>query len=84
MDLKPGDKFGDRYQLLSKLDEGGMGEVWKARDTRLATPVSLQHTRSMGSSANDASAGASSVPVRMSFIYESECAEKAVAKAVSD
>jgi hypothetical protein len=23
MDLKPGDKLGDRYQLLSKLGEGG-------------------------------------------------------------
>ncbi len=29
MDFKPGDKFGDRYQLISKLGEGGMGEVWK-------------------------------------------------------
>jgi len=30
MELKPGDKFSDRYQLLSKPGEGGMGEVWKA------------------------------------------------------
>jgi hypothetical protein len=27
MDLKPGDKFGDRYQLLSRLGTSGMGEV---------------------------------------------------------
>ena len=34
MDLKSGDKFGDRYQLLSKPGEGGMGKAWKERDAR--------------------------------------------------
>ena len=42
MDLKPGDKLGDRYQLISKLGEGGMGEVWKARDRELDRDVAVK------------------------------------------
>lgn len=41
MVLSPGDKLGP-YQVLSALGAGGMGEVWKARDTRLDRIVAIK------------------------------------------
>ena len=41
MPLSAGDKLGP-YQLLSSIGEGGMGEVWKARDSRLDRVVALK------------------------------------------
>lgn len=40
MPLSAGDKLGP-YEILALVGKGGMGEVWKARDTRL-TRISHQ------------------------------------------
>lgn len=44
MALAAGAKLGP-YELLSSIGEGGMGEVWKARDTRLNRTVAIKQSR---------------------------------------
>jgi serine/threonine protein kinase len=39
--LSAGSKLGP-YEVLSPLGAGGMGEVWKARDPRLARDVAIK------------------------------------------
>ena len=45
MPLSAGDKLGP-YEILALIGSGGMGEVFKARDTRLHRPVAVKILRS--------------------------------------
>lgn len=41
MALAPGTRLGP-YEILSAFGAGGMGQVWKARDTRLNRGVAIK------------------------------------------
>src|SRR5438270_448317 len=41
MPLTAGDRLGP-YEILSRIGAGGMGEVWRARDTRLGREVAIK------------------------------------------
>ena len=44
MPLSVGDKLGP-YEILAPIGAGGMGEVWKARDTRLDRLVAIKTSK---------------------------------------
>ena len=44
MTLSIGSKLGP-YEILAPIGSGGMGEVWKARDTRLGRIVAIKKVK---------------------------------------
>ncbi|MGC4080995.1 MAG: serine/threonine-protein kinase [Vicinamibacterales bacterium] len=49
--FNPGDVFAGRYRMVTRLGRGGMGDVWRADDLVLETPVALKLIKSTGPAA---------------------------------
>jgi eukaryotic-like serine/threonine-protein kinase len=49
--LKSGDVFANRYRMIARIGRGGMGDVWRADDLVLGTPVALKLIHSTGAAA---------------------------------
>jgi serine/threonine protein kinase len=42
LSFSPGEKFGERYQIIEEIGQGGMGRVFKAKDLELDITVALK------------------------------------------
>lgn len=51
--FSPGEKFGERYQIIEEIGQGGMGKVFKARDNELDIIVALKMIKPQLSSKPD-------------------------------
>src|SRR4051812_41161734 len=45
-EFSAGDMFAGRYRMIARVGRGGMGDVWRADDIILNTPVALKLMRS--------------------------------------
>src|SRR3954465_5307576 len=52
-DFSAGDVFAGRYRMIARVGRGGMGDVWRADDLILETPVALKLMRSASAQDRD-------------------------------